>query len=89
MIFKKLDSIIKYNIKKKMEQIPYKKDVIIIKKEDTNNISWYLIKKICCSLNWKDIRILKENSVFGMLALILKKERTLDVIIGENFIILN
>ena len=33
MIFKNLDSIIKHNIEKKMETMPYKKDVIIIKNQ--------------------------------------------------------
>ena len=86
IIFKTLDSIIKHNIAKKMEPIPYKKDDIIIKKGDKNNKSLYLIKKgfVRCCLNGKDIRILKENSAFGMLALILEQERTLDVIIGED-----
>ena len=86
IIFKTLDSIIKHNIAKKMEPIPYKKDDIIIKKGDKNNKSLYLIKKgfVRCCLNGKDIRILKENSIFGMLALILEQERTLDVLIGED-----
>ena len=69
-----------------MEPIPYKKDVIIIKKGDKNNKSLYLIKKgfVSCCLNGKDTRILKENTAFGILALILEQERTLDVIIWED-----
>ena len=86
IIFKTLDSIIKHNIAKKMELITYKKDEVIIKKGDKKNKSLYLIKKgfVRCCLNGKDIRILKENSIFGMLALILEQERTLDVLIGED-----
>ena len=86
IIFKTLDSIIKHNIAKKMELKTYKKGVIIIKKGDKNNKSLYLIKKglVRCCLNNKDIRVLGEKKIVGMLALILDQERTLDVIIGED-----
>ena len=86
IIFKTLDSIIKHNIAKKMELKTYKKDVVIIKKGDKNNKSLYLIKKglVRCCLNNKDIRVLGEKKIVGMLALILDQERTLDVIIGED-----
>ena len=86
IIFKTLDSIIKHNIAKKMELIPYKKNQVIIKKGDKNNKSLYLIKKgfVNCCLDNNVIRVLKQNSIVGMLALILEQERTLDVIIGED-----
>ena len=69
-----------------MELKTYKKDVVIIKKGDKNNKSLYLIKKglVRCCLNNKDIRVLGEKKIVGMLALILDQERTLDVIIGED-----
>ena len=86
IIFKNLDSIIKHNIAKKIQPKPYKKDEIIIKKGDKNNKSLYLIKKgfVKCCLDGKDIRILGENSMVGMLALILEQERTLDVVVGQD-----
>ena len=82
IFFKNLDGVIKYNIAEKIELKNFKKEEVIIKKGDKNNKSMYLIKsgKVKCCLNGKEVKILGENKSFGIVALILHTERTLDVI---------
>ena len=62
------------------------KDEIIIRKGDKENKSIYFIKRgsVRCCLNGDDVKILGENKYFGIIALILHTERTLDVIAGDN-----
>ena len=86
IFLKNLDGTIKYNLAENLSLINFSKDEIIIKKGDKNNKSIYLIKKgsVKCCLNGENIKILNENKYFGMIALILKTERTLDVIAEED-----
>ena len=86
LFFKNLDAVIKYNIAEKLELINFPKDEIIIKKGDKENKSIYFIKSgyVKCCLNGNIISTLGENKYFGIIALLLQNERTLDVISGEN-----
>ena len=86
IFFKNLDGILKYNIAEKLELINFKKDDYIIKKGDKESKSIYFIKKgfVKCCLNGKNVKNLGENKYFGIIALILNTERTLDVIAGDN-----
>ena len=86
IFLKNLDGTIKYNLAENLSLINFSKDEIIIKKGDKNNKSIYLIKKgsVKCCLNGENVKILNENKYFGIIALILKTERTLDVIAEED-----
>ena len=86
IFFKNLDGVIKYSIAEKIELKNFKKDEIIIKKGDKKNKSIYLIKngKVKCCLNGKEVKILGENKFFGIIALVLHTERTLDVIAQDK-----
>ena len=86
LFFKNLDGVIKYSIAEKIELKNFKKDEIIIKKGDKKNKSIYLIKngKVKCCLNGKEVKILGENKFFGIIALVLHTERTLDVIAQDK-----
>ena len=86
LFFKNLDAVLKYNLAEKIELINFMKDEIIIRKGDKENKSIYFIKRgsVRCCLNGDDVKILGENKYFGIIALILHTERTLDVIAGEN-----
>ena len=86
IFLKNLDGTTKYNLAENLSLINYSKDEIIIKKGDKNNKSIYLIKKgsVKCCLNGENVKILNENKYFGIIALILQTERTLDVIAKED-----
>ena len=84
IFFKNLSSVIKHNLIDKFHLITFPENTKIFSKGDLQN-SIYCIKSgsVSCRLNGEEIKVLGENKYFGIVAFILKSERTLDVYTRE------
>lgn len=87
IFFKALDSIIKHNIAEKMNLVTFDIGTKIISKgEAGNNI--YMIKEgsVSCQINNTEINCLGVSQYFGIVSLVRKSKRTLDVIATKKCI---
>lgn len=83
IFFKNLSSVIKHNLIDRFHLISYPENTKIFSKGDLQS-SIFCIKSgsVSCKLNDEEIKVLGENKYFGIVAFLLKSERTL--VIQEN-----
>ena len=84
IFFKNLSSVIKHNLIDRFHLISYPENTKIFSKGDLQS-SIFCIKSgsVSCKLNDEEIKVLGENKYFGIVAFLLKSERTLDVYTRE------
>ena len=87
IFFKTLDCIARHSVAEKMKLITFTKGQQIIKK-DNDDKSIYLIKqgKVSCVINGKECKLLGVSNYVGIISIIMRSKRTMDVFAKEDTI---
>ena len=87
IFFKALDCIAKHSVAEKMKLVSFPKGKQIIKKGEEEK-AIYLIKKgsVSCVFNGKECKVLGVSNYVGIVSIIMKGKRTLDVFAKEETI---
>ena len=87
IFFKTLDCIARHSVAEKMKLITFTKGQQIIKK-DNDDKSIYLIKqgKVSCVTNGKECKLLGVSNYVGIISIIMRSKRTMDVFAKEDTI---